>query len=131
MLLYILLISCISIYSYIKPQPDGGACRIDGGCISIYSYIKPQRVQLLSDSVAAVYLSIPTSNHNSVHDDFSAVSLYIYLFLHQTTTGLRRFLLLNELYIYLFLHQTTTGHRFHSFDSALYIYLFLHQTTTG
>ena len=33
---------CISIYSYIKPQPLPLAVIKQLGCISIYSYIKPQ-----------------------------------------------------------------------------------------
>ena len=57
---------------------------------------------------AVVYLSIPTSNHNFLWSKFNSNKLYIYLFLHQTTTGCGRGFTEKELYIYLFLHQTTT-----------------------
>ena len=33
-------------------------------CISLYSYIKPQRIILLIIILSVVYLYIPTSNHN-------------------------------------------------------------------
>ena len=99
---------CISFDSYIKPQRIYSAVTTDIGCISFDSYIKPQRqmdnvfcqtvVYLLiptsnhNESVvnlnlgSVVYLLIPTSNHN-LSVDFDAVSrLYIFWFLHQTTT---------------------------------------------
>ena len=56
--------SCISIYSYIKPQPDTVSTLLIVRCISIYSYIKPQLVEGAATTCPAVYLSIPTSNHN-------------------------------------------------------------------
>ena len=56
------------------------------GCISFDSYIKPQRNQLLSVSDYVVYLLIPTSNHNLFCYAFYWWWLYIFWFLHQTTT---------------------------------------------
>ena len=55
-------------------------------CISLYSYIKPQRLRIYRRFLLVVYLYIPTSNHNAPkHLTFSVV-LYIFIFLHQTTT---------------------------------------------
>ena len=55
-------------------------------CISLYSYIKPQRLRIYRRFLLVVYLYIPTSNHNATkHLTFSVV-LYIFIFLHQTTT---------------------------------------------
>ena len=80
-------------------------------CISFDSYIKPQRcmLQLLAESV--VYLLIPTSNHNSSLACKFAYLLYIFWFLHQTTTDGTVVHFCKELYIFWFLHQTTTKHR--------------------
>ena len=61
--------SCISYYSYIKPQLpiDGYSwwCR----CISYYSYIKPQPNFVCSCFSWVVYRTIPTSNHNDTNDE--------------------------------------------------------------
>ena len=77
-------------------------------CISFDSYIKPQRAALMGGSRRVVYLLIPTSNHNYKRADSKTRRLYIFWFLHQTTT----FLLFRQhtlvLYIFWFLHQTTT-----------------------
>ena len=78
------------------------------GCISFDSYIKPQLrssyphyllvVYLLiptsnhnsstnnADDDQVVYLLIPTSNHNFLYVEYSNLTLYIFWFLHQTTT---------------------------------------------
>ena len=78
--------SCISYYSYIKPQPHFVCFLMENGCISYYSYIKPQLTIVAGDNKGVVYRTIPTSNHNQF-DCFSCfVWLYIVLFLHQTTT---------------------------------------------
>ena len=55
---------CISLYSYIKPQPFTSRSVVSKCCISLYSYIKPQRAALPVQNDAVVYLYIPTSNHN-------------------------------------------------------------------
>ena len=144
--------SCISFDSYIKPQPKG-EIRVDtSSCISFDSYIKPQPnswrcciccvVYLLiptsnhnplhknERSHAVVYLLIPTSNHNQVMLISLLASLYIFWFLHQTTTIFCEWLNPGELYIFWFLHQTTTSSLPLSFARWLYIFWFLHQTTT-
>ena len=78
--------SCISYYSYIKPQHAGGWQSWLLGCISYYSYIKPQQPYELSAGRYVVYRTIPTSNHNITFAASSLLKLYIVLFLHQTTT---------------------------------------------
>ena len=102
-----------------------------GSCISFDSYIKPQPIVAITDEKKVVYLLIPTSNHNlaatcpwlatvvylliptSNHNrkqrNVISGELYIFWFLHQTTTSIRRTFLHNLLYIFWFLHQTTTG----------------------
>ena len=78
------------------------------GCISFDSYIKPQPTTILMFRICVVYLLIPTSNHNSLRESYKVKSLYIFWFLHQTTTLRHHFRLLHSLYIFWFLHQTTT-----------------------
>ena len=56
------------------------------GCISFVSYIKPQLQCNVIDSVFVVYLSFPTSNHNQRVNRKARTELYIFRFLHQTTT---------------------------------------------
>ena len=60
------------------------------GCISFDSYIKPQRAEGLLQQFRVVYLLIPTSNHNTRIFDLKPNMLYIFWFLHQTTTLLAR-----------------------------------------
>ena len=104
------IISCISFDSYIKPQLQPFVILLRVSCISFDSYIKPQLripnrvikkvVYLLiptsnhnSSHVycagwRVVYLLIPTSNHNSIKYSENQFKLYIFWFLHQTTTRL-------------------------------------------
>ena len=101
---------CISFDSYIKPQLKDAILSRVPSCISFDSYIKPQLIDSRLFVERVVYLLIPTSNHNfleipkkcssvvylliptSNHNVPSVwcrpVSLYIFWFLHQTTTGL-------------------------------------------
>ena len=55
-------------------------------CISFDSYIKPQLIMFLIKSFQVVYLLIPTSNHNFEAINLYLMLLYIFWFLHQTTT---------------------------------------------
>ena len=55
-------------------------------CISFDSYIKPQLSVYPIFWYCVVYLLIPTSNHNSSIIFSSINMLYIFWFLHQTTT---------------------------------------------
>ena len=103
-----LMPSCISFDSYIKPQRSHPPISSGVCCISFDSYIKPQRTPCLLNFLQVVYLLIPTSNHNSVGRKESLPKLYIFWFLHQTTTQLLRRARTHLLYIFWFLHQTTT-----------------------
>ena len=78
-------------------------------CISFDSYIKPQLWCFYLQTLPVVYLLIPTSNHNYAGKGIGFGKLYIFWFLHQTTT--LRFLVsfFVRLYIFWFLHQTTTA----------------------
>ena len=100
-------------------------------CISFASYIKPQLT--VSDIIpyCVVYLSLPTSNHNLSCIRLYTVRLYIFRFLHQTTTVDVNWSESALLYIFRFLHQTTTSTRKYLSIDELYIFRFLHQTTTG
>ena len=77
-------------------------------CISFDSYIKPQHAESAKLLQLVVYLLIPTSNHNRDGLGALSFSLYIFWFLHQTTTVARNMFLALALYIFWFLHQTTT-----------------------
>ena len=120
---------CISFDSYIKPQRTWLRADWSAGCISFDSYIKPQLRPSLLFQMFVVYLLIPTSNHNIGTDDHEEQALYIFWFLHQTTT--REEEKKRELYIFWFLHQTTTQKQKNIYYERLYIFWFLHQTTTG
>ena len=77
-------------------------------CISFVSYIKPQLCSNCSSCVSVVYLLFPTSNHNTLPTLRLNSLLYIFCFLHQTTTNLLGIKIYWMLYIFCFLHQTTT-----------------------
>ena len=167
-------VRCISLYSYIKPQHRPSNWFKICGCISLYSYIKPQpsarpislylvvylyiptsnhnRPLLFRYEVLVVYLYIPTSNHNVPHCIEVPGLLYIFIFLHQTTTGLSDFQLLDcciSLYSYIkpqppprcapflsvvYLYIPTSNHnetKHLTKSVVLYIFIFLHQTTTA
>ena len=55
-------------------------------CISFVFYIKPQPLQTLLFYLTVVYLSFSTSNHNRGFTNTGTHELYIFRFLHQTTT---------------------------------------------
>ena len=99
-------------------------------CISFVSYIKPQPCNDTAKHKHVVYLSFPTSNHNSRLISVSVTVLYIFRFLHQTTTNHYDYEFALQLYIFRFLHQTTTQIVFSKRNRRLYIFRFLHQTTT-
>ena len=102
------IMSCISFDSYIKPQLFSCLWTWFFCCISFDSYIKPQLQSIhislpivvylliptsnhnyqryLELNQFVVYLLIPTSNHNTYDDNHLPSELYIFWFLHQTTT---------------------------------------------
>ena len=122
---------CISFVSYIKPQPCNLVPISATGCISFVSYIKPQLRCRSLGSHRVVYLLFPTSNHNPRSCAWRCFRLYIFCFLHQTTTVMKETIFVTVLYIFCFLHQTTTVHSDSPFACMLYIFCFLHQTTTA
>ena len=77
---------CISFDSYIKPQHHFNEPDYHDSCISFDSYIKPQLLYPRSYYIFVVYLLIPTSNHNMLTTLLLRQVLYIFWFLHQTTT---------------------------------------------
>ena len=80
---------CISFDSYIKPQPLAVRLHPAHCCISFDSYIKPQLFPGRCHQRQVVYLLIPTSNHNCTEIRSNSLLLYIFWFLHQTTTSCR------------------------------------------
>ena len=123
--------SCISFDSYIKPQLIENRRPQTIGCISFDSYIKPQLVSVSYHFLVVVYLLIPTSNHNGGISRNNYLRLYIFWFLHQTTTAFAVRTQKVMLYIFWFLHQTTTDEWKWFMKGTLYIFWFLHQTTTA
>ena len=83
-------------------------CVVQHSCISFDSYIKPQLFKAQVVVQRVVYLLIPTSNHNHLVGAVWYLVLYIFWFLHQTTTGVENAEAWRQLYIFWFLHQTTT-----------------------
>ncbi len=122
--------SCISSVSYIKPQHELRSVLSQ----RVVYLLFPTSNHNVSESVPTVwfvvYLLFPTSNHNTPMGKVPLSKLYIFCFLHQTTTrlGLPKFA--ERLYIFCFLHQTTTTQALAIFTRKLYIFCFLHQTTT-
>ena len=82
---------CISFDSYIKPQRGRTPLYRASRCISFDSYIKPQPWEQTNTTQNVVYLLIPTSNHNWQQCFTINNLLYIFWFLHQTTTLCRQF----------------------------------------
>ena len=72
--------SCISLYSYIKPQLIGFIYPFNASCISLYSYIKPQLWHPAPVAIRVVYLYIPTSNHNH-RDARQSQTIVVYLYI--------------------------------------------------
>ena len=82
----IIIVSCISYLSYIKPQLIRKQVLTQYRCISYLSYIKPQPEIVRSFISCVVYLIFPTSNRNSLLEKRITLVLYILSFLHQTAT---------------------------------------------
>ena len=109
---------CISFDSYIKPQRTRFYWHAAECCISFDSYIKPQPERNIIDVATVVYLLIPTSNHNFARLPKVLSTLYIFWFLHQTTTMNVYSMDGMLLYIFWFLHQTTTYNSTRSVDAC-------------
>ena len=144
--------SCISFDSYIKPQPS--AWTFCYGYV-VYLLIPTSNHNLMHRSratTAVVYLLIPTSNHNPPTAELTQLMLYIFWFLHQTTTERSPFTMsfgcisfdsyikpqlgfssLDELLVVYLLIPTSNHNCSTSWCCSrwLYIFWFLHQTTTA
>ena len=99
---------CISFLFYIKPQLISSIIIRCCSCISFLFYIKPQLGRLSSYLQQVVSLSFSTSNHNCRFAYHFGHLLYLFPFLHQTTTLRCRGCSGGKLYLFPFLHQTTT-----------------------
>ena len=77
---------CLSVYSYIKPQLSGDCIAVNFGVYLSIPTSNHNSLVLLTFECKGVYLSIPTSNHNSRLSPLASSSVFICLFLHQTTT---------------------------------------------
>ena len=102
---------CILSSFYIKPQPAGVIVRSARNCILSSFYIKPQLPTPNYSRPQIVSYRLSTSNHNSLCAFLSAKTLYLIVFLHQTTTLPACKLCCYRLYLIVFLHQTTTAKR--------------------
>ena len=121
------------------------------GCISFVSYIKPQHIRTITCLSSVVYLSFPTSNHNGLANQGFPSRLYIFRFLHQTTTHENHtlkndgcisfvsyikpqlFVCVQRYAAVVYLSFPTSNHNAWEpmpTKRRLYIFRFLHQTTT-
>ena len=99
---------CISLYSYIKPQLQVLILILVMCCISLYSYIKPQHWYSKTSRIFVVYLYIPTSNHN-LQNFCRCLDMVVYLYIPTSNHNwLNPRFEVQVLYIFIFLHQTTT-----------------------
>ncbi len=100
--------SCLPIFSYIKPQHANNRPCCPVSCLPIFSYIKPQPVSASVRRPSVVYLSFPTSNHNT--DDVTKRPFtVVYLSFPTSNHNLDALVdVTHVLFTYLFLHQTTT-----------------------
>ncbi len=99
---------CISFLFYIKPQRPEHALAWHLGCISFLFYIKPQLRLFICNFAAVVYLSFSTSNHNLSSRCRTSPSVVYLSFSTSNHNSLRRRTWFAALYIFPFLHQTTT-----------------------
>ena len=151
-LFLLVAMSCISFDSYIKPQRSERTYWVSNvvylliptsnhNCYAtrnlsryvVYLLIPTSNHNILwYDDIRkyVVYLLIPTSNHNWKTSRSCCYLLYIFWFLHQTTTSDGFANNYQKLYIFWFLHQTTTFAFCSWWFCRLYIFWFLHQTTT-
>ena len=100
------------------------------GCISLFSYIKPQLGETTTGSHTVVYLCFPTSNRNLRVWRTRLITLYIFVFLHQTATC-GCWCSIVPLVVYLcFPTSNRNSASTRMYISLLYIFVFLHQTAT-
>ena len=78
--------SCISFIFYIKPQPSGYSDTYVQVVYLLFSTSNHNFSSCCFHSFLVVYLLFSTSNHNFKDDRKEKYKLYIFYFLHQTTT---------------------------------------------
>ena len=99
-------------------------------CISFYSYIKPQQIFLIGIVYPVVYRSIPTSNRNSSTKD-STDDWVVYRSIPTSNRNHMVKIILNESVVYRSIPTSNRNvERIHPSLGWLYIVLFLHQTAT-
>ena len=98
--------------SYIKPQLIITTARCQLSYISYYSYIKPQLFPIKDKTNGVVYRTIPTSNHNPRSLDRNKAVVVYHTIPTSNHNRTVQVLLPYTLYIILFLHQTTTWRHF-------------------
>ena len=104
------LSGCISFVSYIKPQ--WFFRRLPRRLVVYLSFpTSNHNLDIIKDNIAkVVYLSFPTSNHNRTFNCRKGKGV-VYLSFPTSNHNFARHIALNELlYIFRFLHQTTTMH---------------------
>ena len=87
---------CIASSFYIKPQRSPLQYNGLQSCIASSFYIKPQPMVRHQATRTVVLHPLSTSNHNCMRSCLSMHRLYCILFLHQTTTDIRQWLLLKR-----------------------------------
>ena len=77
---------CISFDSYIKPQLEASSAHVAPVVYLLIPTSNHNCPSISGGSSPVVYLLIPTSNHNDNTTSIPSYLLYIFWFLHQTTT---------------------------------------------
>ena len=122
--------SCISLFSYIKPQHDVHVCEKPLRCISLFSYIKPQQSWKDCFIYWVVYLCFPTSNRN-VYVHIPIVDKVVYLCFPTSNRNNRLFLQMIMKVVYLCFPTSNRNLLLLLLAVlSLYIFVFLHQTAT-
>ena len=107
-----LLLRCILLKFYIKPQLLAWLRMSNKRCILLKFYIKPQHPTAHSMLHPVVSYWNSTSNHNLLQEFVNCWRLYLIEILHQTTTVGTTGEWNSRLYLIEILHQTTTCSRF-------------------
>ena len=103
---------CISFVSYIKPQPCKKTKRNPNVVYLSFPTSNHNFTQEPQDLVYVVYLSFPTSNHNRTKN-IRNKHIVVYLSFPTSNHNSQTFNFSSSwLYIFRFLHQTTTSHLF-------------------
>ncbi len=79
-------ISCILLFSYIKPQPSPFMLTTSEVVFYCFPTSNHNRTYSASMRRTVVFYCFPTSNHNKNFCSIAAIGLYSIVFLHQTTT---------------------------------------------